>query len=215
MSKKDAGGRQEKAKLAVVIMAAGKGTRLKSRKPKVLHEVGGTTLLSHVIAAASEVVDGEGYLHRRGPRSGAGTEGSGGVRHPVYGTDRAARYGPCGQVPRWDPLPHYENVLVLSGDVPLIRAETIEQLWRFHQRENAAMTILTAAPENPAGYGRVVRRASRRQQRLRTSWKHEALAPQQRSIREINSGIYAFKTVGSRGASRRPESKQSHGANFT
>jgi CTP:molybdopterin cytidylyltransferase MocA len=57
VSKKHAGGRQKEAKLAVVIMAAGKGTRLKSRKPKVLHEVGGKALLSHVIAAAGQVVD--------------------------------------------------------------------------------------------------------------------------------------------------------------
>jgi bifunctional UDP-N-acetylglucosamine pyrophosphorylase/glucosamine-1-phosphate N-acetyltransferase len=192
VSKKDAGGRQEKAKLAVVIMAAGKGTRLKSRKPKVLHEVGGTTLLSHVIVAASEVVEAKDIFTVVGHeaervRKAVAESGTQFVEQTEQrGTGHAVKAA-LGSVA------HYENVLVLSGDVPLIRAETIERLWRFHQRENAAMTILTAAPENPAGYGRVVRRASDSAE-VENIVEDEALAPQQRSIQEINTGIYAFTT---------------------
>jgi bifunctional UDP-N-acetylglucosamine pyrophosphorylase/glucosamine-1-phosphate N-acetyltransferase len=88
---------------------------------------------------------------------------------------------------------NYENILVLSGDVPLIRSATIERLWRFHQAEDAAMTILTAAPENPAGYGRVVRRKGGSAE-VEGIIEDEALTPQQRSMGEINSGIYAFRT---------------------
>ena len=88
----------------------------------------------------------------------------------------------------------YENVLVLSGDVPLIRPETIGQVWGFHQAEGAAMTILTAAPENPSGYGRIVRR-SPHEADVEAIVEQKALKPKQESIREINSGIYAFRTA--------------------
>ena len=91
-------------------------------------------------------------------------------------------------------IAHYKNVLVLSGDVPLIRHETLEQLWSFHQAEHAAMTILTAAPENPFGYGRVVRRTSGDAE-VEAIVEQVDLTPEQESLREINSGIYAFKTA--------------------
>ncbi len=192
MSKKDAGGRQKQAKLAVVIMAAGKGTRLKSRKPKVLHEVGGRTLLSHVIAAASGVVDAKqiftivGHEAER-VRNAAADFGTQFVEQTEQrGTGHAIQTA-------LKSITDYENVVVLSGDVPLIRTETIEQLWRFHQQEDAAMTILTAAPENPNGYGRVVRRRAGSAE-VESIVEDEALTPAQRSIKEINSGIYAFKT---------------------
>ncbi len=85
-------------------------------------------------------------------------------------------------------------MLVLSGDVPLIRHETLEQLWSFHQAEDAAMTILTAAPENPFGYGRILRSSSGDAQ-VEAIIEQVDLAPEQESLREINSGIYVFKTA--------------------
>jgi len=88
----------------------------------------------------------------------------------------------------------YENLLVLSGDVPLIRPETIEQLWQFHEAQQAAMTILTAAPADPTGYGRIVRQ-SEDSGEVEAIVEQKALTLKQQSIGEINSGIYAFKTA--------------------
>ena len=192
MSKRDAGGQHE-SKLAVVIMAAGKGTRLKSRRPKVLHRVGGKTLLNHVIAAASRIVEPAnifaivGHEAERVRDAVAGT----GVQFLEQTEQRGT--GHAIQCAR-EAIAGYENVLVLSGDVPLIRPETIGQVWGFHQAEGAAMTILTAAPENPSGYGRIVRR-SPHEADVEAIVEQKALKPKQESIREINSGIYAFRTA--------------------
>ncbi len=139
-------------------MAAGKGTRLKSRRPKVLHEIGGKPLLSHVIAAASKVVAAKDIYVVIGHqaeqvRAAVAATGVGFVEQTEQlGTGHAIQ---CARAA----IEGYENILVLSGDVPLIRPETIEQLWRFHQAAQAAMTILTAAPEDPTGYGRILRSA--------------------------------------------------------
>jgi bifunctional UDP-N-acetylglucosamine pyrophosphorylase/glucosamine-1-phosphate N-acetyltransferase len=193
VSKKHTGGRQENAKLAVVIMAAGKGTRLKSRKPKVLHQVAGRTLLSHVIATASGVVDAKHIYTIVGHEAER-------VRNAVtdFGThfvEQTEQRGTGHAIQSaFGSIANYESVLVLSGDVPLIRKETIERLWRFHEAEDAAMTILTAAPENPAGYGRVVRRSAGSVE-VESIVEDEGLTPAQRSMKEINTGIYAFKTA--------------------
>ena len=182
-----------KGKLAVVIMAAGKGTRLKSQRPKVLHEIGGKPLLAHVIAAASKIVaPGEIYAVI-GPqadkvRSAVAATGIGFVEQAEQlGTGHAIQ---CAR----EAIKGYENILVLSGDVPLIRPETIAQLWKFHQEQKAAMTILTAAPDDPTGYGRILRRSADSAE-VEAIVEQKALTAEQKKIREINSGIYAFKTA--------------------
>jgi bifunctional UDP-N-acetylglucosamine pyrophosphorylase/glucosamine-1-phosphate N-acetyltransferase len=181
------------AKLAVVIMAAGKGTRLKSRRPKVLHEVGGKPLLAHVIAAANQVVAPADIYVIIGHEAEQvrTTVAATGVRFvdqtDQLGTGHAIQ---CAA----GAIAGYEHILVLSGDVPLIRPETIERLWQFHQAEHAAMTILTAAPDDPTGYGRIVRK-SQDSSEVEAIVEQKALAFKQRTIREINSGIYAFKTA--------------------
>ncbi|MGA7859167.1 MAG: bifunctional UDP-N-acetylglucosamine diphosphorylase/glucosamine-1-phosphate N-acetyltransferase GlmU [Terracidiphilus sp.] len=192
MSKEKDGGRHG-SKLAVVIMAAGKGTRLKSRRPKVLHEIGGKPLLSHVIAAASHIVAPSriyvvvGY-QAEGVRQAVAASGVQFVEQAEQrGTGHAIQ---CAR----EAIAGHENVLVLSGDVPLIRPETIEQLWRFHQKEGAAMTILSAAPQDPTGYGRVMRKAPGAAE-VEAIVEQNMLQPGQESTREINSGIYAFKTA--------------------
>jgi bifunctional UDP-N-acetylglucosamine pyrophosphorylase / glucosamine-1-phosphate N-acetyltransferase len=180
-------------KLAVVIMAAGKGTRLKSQRPKVLHEIGGLPLLAHVIAAASRIVapaDIYAVVGHQAERVKAAVAASG-VRFveqkEQLGTGHAIQ---CARAA----IAGYENILVLSGDVPLIRPETIEELWRFHQSEQAAMTILTAAPADPTGYGRIVRRSPDSPE-VEAIVEQKALAAGQQDLREINSGIYAFRTA--------------------
>lgn len=179
--------------LAVVIMAAGKGTRLKSKRPKVLHEIGGKSLLAHVIAAASKVVAPEhiyvvvGYEADRVRTAVSAT----GVRFVEQSEQRGT--GHAIQCAR-DAVSGYGNVLVLSGDVPLIRAETIERVRTFHQAEQAAMTLLTAAPDDPTGYGRIVRKSAGSPE-VEAIVEQKSLAPGQEKIGEINSGIYAFKTA--------------------
>ena len=119
-----------KGSLAVVIMAAGKGTRLKSKRPKVLHEIGGKPLLAHVIAAASQVVAPEKIFvvigheaeHVRAAVAGSGVQFV--VQTEQRGTGHAIQ---CAKAAIQD----YENVLVLSGDAPLIRSGTVECVWRF------------------------------------------------------------------------------------
>ena len=85
----------------------------------------------------------------------------------------------------------YENIIVLSGDVPLIRPETIRKVRDFHLEHRAAMTVLTAAPEELQGYGRVVRK-SMNSEEVREIVEPKALTPELAKAKEINSGIYAF-----------------------
>lgn len=191
MSKKSGKSSSEAPKLAVVIMAAGKGTRLKSRRPKVLHEVGGKTLLSHVISSASRLSNSEdiyiviGHQADRVRKAVAAT----GVQFVEQAQQRGT--GHAIQCAR-EAIAGYENILVLSGDVPLIRAETLESLMTLHLAEGAAMTILTATPADPTGYGRVLRRSLDRPE-VEAIVEQKALTTEQYSIHEINSGIYAFQ----------------------
>lgn len=183
----------EGAKFAVVIMAAGKGTRLKSRRPKVLHEIGGKPLLRHVIAAASQIVPPADIFVIVGHHADLVREAvtATGVQFVEQSEQRGTGHAiQCARAA----IAGYEGILVLSGDVPLIRAETIEQVIQFHLSNHAAMTVLTAAPENPTGYGRLLRRSSDSSE-VEAIIEQGALTAEQRSIREINSGIYAFKTA--------------------
>ncbi len=185
-------------KLAVAIMAAGKGTRLKSKRPKVLHEVGGRALLLHVIAAASSVVSPEQILcivGHQADRVRSAVESTG-VRF-VLQADQLGTGHALQQVKAFfdtdAALSVPDNLLVLSGDVPLIRPETIAQICAAHEREGAAMTILTAVPDDPTGYGRVLRARADGPEVLAIV-EQKSLTPEQAGTREINSGIYCFRT---------------------
>jgi bifunctional UDP-N-acetylglucosamine pyrophosphorylase/glucosamine-1-phosphate N-acetyltransferase len=171
-------------------MAAGKGTRLKSKHPKVLHEVSGKPLLAHVIAAATKVVPAQDVYAIIGHEADRVRQAVGhtGVKFveqiPQKGTGHAL------MVAR-DVLSAYDRVIVLSGDAPLITSETIARLRDFHASKKAAMTILTARLKDPAGYGRVVRKSSRSDE-VQAIVEDKAATAAQKKIREINSGIYAF-----------------------
>ena len=175
---------------AIAIMAAGKGTRLKSKRPKVLHEVGGKPLLGHVIAAATKVVPPEkvfviiGYEAERVRHAVAHSGVQFIVQAEQKGTGHAIQ---CGR----EQLSKEKNILVLSGDVPLIRPETIVRLRDLHLSEHAAMTILTAEPADPTGYGRVIRTSEQRPE-VTAIIEQKALPKELLHAREINSGIYAF-----------------------
>jgi len=178
--------------LAVVIMAAGKGTRLKSRRPKVLHEIGGKPLLAHVIAAAGKFVAPAdifvvvGHEAERVETALKLTGVNFVLQAEQLGTGHAIQ---CAR----QAIAEYDHILVLSGDVPLIRPETIELLWNFHHGEDADMTILTTLPEDPYGYGRIIRSGNNRSE-VEAIVEQKSLEPDQFAIREINSGIYAFRT---------------------
>jgi bifunctional UDP-N-acetylglucosamine pyrophosphorylase / glucosamine-1-phosphate N-acetyltransferase len=179
-------------KLAVIIMAAGKGTRLKTKRPKVLHEIGGKPLVAHVIGAAGQLVapaDIHVVVGHHAELVRTALEPTGvqfveqieqrGTGHAIQCTSTA--------------ISGYADVLVLSGDVPLIRTETIRRVIDFHRSQAAAMTILTAVPEDPTGYGRILRQSSSSSE-VEAIVEQPTLTPEQQSIREINSGIYVFKT---------------------
>jgi bifunctional UDP-N-acetylglucosamine pyrophosphorylase / glucosamine-1-phosphate N-acetyltransferase len=178
-------------RLAVVIMAAGKGTRLKSRRPKVLHEIGGKPLLSHVIAASSQLAANEDIYAIIGHQADRVREAVAATGIQFVEQKEQRGTGHAIQCAR-DAIAAYEHILVLSGDVPLIRASTLQHLMTHHLAEGAAMTILTATPEDPTGYGRIIRQ-SPDTPIVKGIVEQKSLKPEQQGLREINSGIYAFR----------------------
>ncbi|HWX54550.1 MAG TPA: bifunctional UDP-N-acetylglucosamine diphosphorylase/glucosamine-1-phosphate N-acetyltransferase GlmU [Verrucomicrobiae bacterium] len=183
---------QSAPSLAIVIMAAGKGTRLKSKRPKVLHEAGGKPLLAHVIAAARQIVPVHDIYVIVGHEAGLveATVAPTGVQFVLQAEQRGTGHAiMCAR----KQVSSYENILVLSGDVPLIRPQTIAGLRDFHRAQKAAMTVLTAELPGPFGYGRMVR-ASGPGNRVKAIVEQKDLTRAQQQIREINSGLYAFAT---------------------
>jgi bifunctional UDP-N-acetylglucosamine pyrophosphorylase / glucosamine-1-phosphate N-acetyltransferase len=173
----------------VVVLAAGKGTRMKSTLPKVLHHAGGLPLIEQVFRSADAlspqtitVIVGH---QAKGVREGLGErlglhfalqEPQLGTGHAVLQAEPALR-GRTG------------TVVLLSGDVPLLRAATLGELVRVHAERRASATVLTAVLEDPDGYGRIVRGADGS---IEAIVEHRDATPEQRQIAEIHSGIYAF-----------------------
>jgi bifunctional UDP-N-acetylglucosamine pyrophosphorylase / glucosamine-1-phosphate N-acetyltransferase len=177
-------------RVAVAIMAAGKGTRLKSQLPKVLHEVGGKPLLEHVIRAAVRIVpakDVYAIIGHEAERVRSAMEHTG-VKFVLQAEQRGT--GHALMVAR-HALSDYDHVIVLSGDAPMITPETIGHLRNFHLEEQAAMTLLSADLENPTGYGRVIRKGARSAE-VQAIVEEKSATPAQKKIREINSGFYVF-----------------------
>lgn len=177
---------------AIVIMAAGKGTRLKSKRAKVLHQVGGQSLLAHVITAATQVVPAKNVyviIGHQADEVRAALQHTG-VQFVLQAEQRGTGHAiMCAR----DQVRQHENILVLSGDVPLITPTTITKLRDFHLARKAAMTILTAEPPDPFGYGRMVR-SSPSSENVKAIVEQKELTRQQGKLKEINSGIYAFAT---------------------
>lgn len=180
---------------AVIILAAGEGTRMKSTLPKVLHPIGGAPLLGHAMRAASGAGAAETVVvirHQRdrvaefiddyAARSEIACRTA--DQDEVKGTGRAVE---CGL----DALPAdlTGTVVVTMGDVPLLSAETISELTRAHVEAQAAVTVITSVLEDAKAYGRIVRDAEGNVERI-VEFKDASDA--EREIREINSGIYAF-----------------------
>jgi bifunctional UDP-N-acetylglucosamine pyrophosphorylase/glucosamine-1-phosphate N-acetyltransferase len=179
----------------VVILAAGKGTRMKSALPKVLHRVAGRPMIAHVLATArtlqprsTVVVIGHeaktirGALAEEDDLAFVVQEPQLGTGHALQTTERALD-GARG------------TLVLLSGDVPLLTANTLQSLVDRHVGARAAATVVTALVDNPAGYGRIVREPGPGEPIARIVEEKDA-TPAERAIREINSGIYAFALDG-------------------
>src|SRR5271169_2550913 len=181
----------QRPRIAIAIMAAGKGTRLKSKHPKVLHEIGGKPILAHVIATAKKVVPAHnvfviiGHEAERVREAVAGT----GVNFVLQAEQRGT--GHALMVAR-EALSGYDQIIVLYGDAPLITAETIRRVSEFHAAQKATMTLLSADLENPYGYGRVIRKGAGARAEVQAIVEARSATAQQKKIREINSGLYAF-----------------------
>jgi bifunctional UDP-N-acetylglucosamine pyrophosphorylase / glucosamine-1-phosphate N-acetyltransferase len=180
----------ESRPFATAVLAAGKGTRLKSKRAKVLHSIAGKPLLQHVLDAVLKVTSPDqvfvvvGHQAEQVERAAFANRVHFVLQTQQLGTGHAVQ---CLA----ESVRGMHDLLVLSGDVPLIRPQTIENLRKFHQSQNAAMTILTARPENPFGYGRVIR-VSPTSPEVAAIVEQKALAGDQQHIAEINSGIYVF-----------------------
>jgi len=172
----------------LVVLAAGKGTRMKSGLPKVLHAAGGLPLIEHVLRSA-DTLSPTSIVIVVGHQAEAVREALAGrpnlqfaLQEPQLGTGHAllqagdALAGATG------------TVVLLSGDVPLLTPATLQALVNRHVETGAAATVLTALVADPAGYGRIERRDGE----ISAIVEHKDASPEQRQIREVNSGIYAF-----------------------
>jgi bifunctional UDP-N-acetylglucosamine pyrophosphorylase / glucosamine-1-phosphate N-acetyltransferase len=182
------------SRTAIAIMAAGKGTRLKSKHPKVLHEVAGKPILAHVITTATQVVPADDIFVIIGHEADRVREavGNTGVNFVLQAEQRGTGHA---LMAAREALAPYNQVIVLSGDAPLITAKTIENLKAFHAAQRAAMTLLSADLANPTGYGRIIRKAARGANvsaDICAIVEEKSASPAQKKIHEINSGFYAF-----------------------
>jgi bifunctional UDP-N-acetylglucosamine pyrophosphorylase / glucosamine-1-phosphate N-acetyltransferase len=177
-------------RVAIAIMAAGKGTRLKSKHPKVLHEIAGKPILAHVIATAAAVVPARDIYVIIGHEAERVREAvrDTGVNFVLQAEQRGTGHA---LMAAREALMPYDQVIVLSGDAPLITARTIQKLRDFHAAEKATMTLLSANLDDPTGYGRVLRKSVRSSE-VRAIVEEKAANSAQKRVREINSGFYAF-----------------------
>jgi bifunctional UDP-N-acetylglucosamine pyrophosphorylase/glucosamine-1-phosphate N-acetyltransferase len=173
--------------LAIVVLAAGKGTRLKSSLAKVLHRAGGRTLVEHVVRAC-EPLKARGTVVVVGHQAEQVTAvvellGAAAVlQQPQNGTGHAMQVAKRA-------LGRAKFAIVLPGDAPLVRTETLKALIAAHRNGNAAATILTAVLADPSGYGRILRKS---ETTVSAIVEESQLNDEQREINEINSSIYCF-----------------------
>jgi bifunctional UDP-N-acetylglucosamine pyrophosphorylase/glucosamine-1-phosphate N-acetyltransferase len=180
----------------VVILAAGKGTRMKSARPKVLHRVAGQPMIEHVLAAAAALEPRSTTVvvgHQADALKAALAASPGlnfvvqepqlGTAHALLTTEPVLR-GQTG------------TLVLLSGDVPLLSVKTLQTLVDRHTSARAAATVVTAVVNAPHGYGRIVRDSAESGEQIARIAEEKDATPGERQICEINSGIYAFALEG-------------------
>jgi len=173
--------------LAIVVLAAGKGTRLKSSLAKVLHRAGGRTLIEHVVRAgvplkARETVVVVGHQAEQVTEVVEPLGATAVLQQPQNGTGHAMQVAKRA-------LGRAKFAVVLPGDAPLVRTDTLKALIAAHRGGNAAATILTAVLADPSGYGRILRKT---ETTVSAIVEESQLNDAQREINEINSAIYCF-----------------------
>lgn len=196
--------------LNVLVMAAGLGTRMKSQRAKVLHELGGRPLIAHVVRTAQSldprtilvIVGHQAEQVEQAVLAEIGELGSFAIQAKQRGTGDAVESA-RSQLGGSDSL-----LLVLSGDVPLIREDTLRKLIEHHVTTDAACSILAVRLENPTGYGRIVRDEHGQFQKI---VEQKDASDEERKVKEINSGIYCFETRDLFEALRRVEPKNEQG----
>ncbi len=183
-----------------VVLAAGQGTRMKSAKAKVLHEIAGRTLLGHVLHSLEPLKPERTLVvvgHDREAVSATLPEGvEPVVQAQQNGTGHAVRLA----LEAVDELPEHATVVVLPGDAPLLRGETLRRMTRRHQEQKAAVTLLTAMMDDPTGYGRVVRGGSSSHPTkadalggvVRAVIEERDADDATKQIREVAVSVYAF-----------------------
>ena len=172
-----------------MILAAGKGKRMRSSLPKVLHRLAGKPLVAWVVEAAREagigkiivVIGFKGQLVKKALKG-----------YPVEFVWQKSQLG-TGHAVRmaYPKLKNFRGtLLVLAGDVPALKPQTIRRLAEFHRRQKAYATVLSARWADPTGYGRIVR--GKRGEVLRIV-EHKDATPEELKIREVNTGTFAFR----------------------
>lgn len=179
---------------AVVVLAAGEGTRMRSTTPKVLHEICGRSLVGHVVAAARElepehlvVVVGHAREQVTEHLAAVDPQIRTAVQHEQRGTGHAVRTALDALAA--DGVVLDGTVVVTCGDTPLLTAATLRELAGAHERDGNAVTVLTAEVPDPTGYGRIVRAADGS---VSAIVEQKDASEEQRRIAEINSGVFAF-----------------------
>lgn len=196
--------------LNVLVMAAGLGTRMKSKRAKVLHELAGRPLIAHVVRTAQAldprtilvVVGHQAEEVERAALAEVGELASFVVQAKQRGTGDAVESA-RNLLESSDSL-----LLVLSGDVPMIRAETLRKLIEHHRATDAACSILAVRLENPTGYGRIIRDEQGQFQKI---LEQKDATEEERKVREINSGIYCFEAADLFRALKQVEPKNEQG----
>jgi bifunctional UDP-N-acetylglucosamine pyrophosphorylase / glucosamine-1-phosphate N-acetyltransferase len=172
----------------IIILAAGKGTRMRSELAKVLHRAGGRTLLEHVIRACQPLRPAQllvivGYQAKEVGRLADSLGAQAILQEPQRGTGHAV------QAARRAIRKSLRVALVVPGDAPLLQSETLAALLDTHRRGEAAATLLSAELDDPTDYGRVLRDSEGRVQAV---VEEKTATAEQRAIREVNSSIYCF-----------------------
>ncbi len=175
------------AHIASVVLAAGKGTRMKSKLPKVLHKVAGKAMVERVLETASSI----------GTERNVVIIGFGGDAVKEYLGDRAEyvvqeEQNGTGHAMKqaFSALGDFDGtILLLCGDTPLVTKESLENLVADHEKNQAAATVLTAHMDDPTGYGRIIREDSGKVVRI---VEQKDGKPEELAVEEINTGMYAF-----------------------
>ena len=175
--------------LAIIIMAAGKGTRMQSELPKVLHQANGRPLIDYVLDSANSLDPDKtvlivGHQAELVKAAAARYRVCSALQEPQLGTGHAIMQAETH-------LSDFKGeILILSGDAPLVNAETLQELIAFHRSRNGAATVLTAELHDPTGYGRIIRQE--KSDCVLKIVEQKDASKEELAIREINSGVYVF-----------------------